>query len=134
MKQLIYYSKPSKGLDPSVLQDIYLKALENNALYDITGMLISDGQYFLQCIEGEAKMIDQLLSNLEEDSRHDNFEIIDTINIEKRDFSDWDMGYIGDINDINHALDELSLHKPFTPSTLSYVEAKQLLKNLSHLL
>ena len=70
MKSLIYSSVASEGTDLNVVMEIITISKQKNKQHGLTGSLVFDGKLFLQYIEGETQKIDQLYSNLQNDSRH----------------------------------------------------------------
>lgn len=91
MKCLVYSSK-SKMAQIS-LADILLTSRVNNRKFGITGFLVAHSRGFIQLIEGEEAVIDQLYRNINDDQRHCDVKTIAVTTIQERRFPDWDMGY-----------------------------------------
>lgn len=134
MKQLIYVSRPANEIEPHTVRDILTISYKMNSENNISGMLICDGEYFLQCIEGDEEAIDQLYSNICKDIRHFDIKLIGKIDIDQRDFQEWDMGYISSRKDIIDTIDELTSDNDFTPYQFTFREAKSMLQRLTSLL
>ncbi len=91
LKTLTYTSQAELGLSARDLADIQERARHLNALDGITGLLVFDGNRFLQIVEGSPEAIDNLVDRLRRDSRHSALEIRDERLVEERSFPDWSM-------------------------------------------
>jgi hypothetical protein len=98
---LTYTSRASPGLQSSDIDSIHHSALTYNPLDGITGLLVYNGEGFLQIIEGGESAIDDLAKRIAADPRHTDFEVRDRRTLAKRFFPNWTMFRI-DIDD-NHA-------------------------------
>ncbi len=134
MKQLIYVSRPVNEVAPQTVRDILTTSYEMNPENGISGMLVCDGEYFLQCIEGDEEAVDQLFLNICKDDRHFDIKLIGEIDIDQKDFEEWDMGYVNDRKDIIDTIDELTSKNDFMPYQFTFQEAKSILLRLSSLL
>ena len=65
----------------------------NNALIDVTGMLVYRDGNFMQAIEGEEETILRLQEKIKRDPRHDGLITLLTQRIETRQFPAWSMGF-----------------------------------------
>ncbi|WP_199803339.1 BLUF domain-containing protein [Erythrobacter rubeus] len=90
MKQLIYHSQPF-GFDHAMLAGILVQARHNNRRNDITGALICRRDVYLQLIEGPARAIDALYSQILRDDRHCNIRMVHSETINERIFPEWEM-------------------------------------------
>lgn len=91
--QVVYVSTARADLTESDLEDIVATAARNNALRDLTGMLMfADGQ-FMQMLEGEEAVVEALLDRLRQDPRHEGLTVLERAAIEQRSFADWSMGF-----------------------------------------
>jgi hypothetical protein len=57
----------------------------------ITGVLVYDGDVFLQVLEGGAESLDMMMAKLCKDARHYNVEVRDDRLINQRSFGGWTM-------------------------------------------
>ncbi|MBN8814662.1 MAG: BLUF domain-containing protein [Sphingomonas sp.] len=95
MRQIVYRSTttaPSgRAADdiPSIVQD----AAVRNGLEGVTGLLYSEGESFLQAIEGHDDSVEELLDRLAVDPRHRDLRILSDRQIDEREFGDWTMVY-----------------------------------------
>ena len=94
LSQLIYTSQAQAGLSPDALQAIALAAARNNALVDVSGLLIYDQGCFLQVMEGEDELILALYQRLKRDVRHTNIVKLIHEPIARRRFEAWSMGLV----------------------------------------
>ncbi len=91
--QIVYVSTARADLGEADIEQIVETAARNNALRDLTGMLMyADGQ-FMQMLEGEETVIDALLDKLRLDPRHHDLTVLERAAIENRSFADWSMGF-----------------------------------------
>ncbi|MGR8932416.1 MAG: phosphate-starvation-inducible PsiE family protein [Gammaproteobacteria bacterium] len=93
MIQLTYLSTPTRPMSNDDLVDILNTARLNNASLGVSGMLLFTGKEFIQVLEGEEKIIDDLVAQIKKDPRHKNFRIIERKPIAERQYSDWTMGF-----------------------------------------
>lgn len=91
--QLIYHSTASQLMSEETLEQLLSQSQENNKANNISGLLIYDDGSFIQVIEGSEKDLTNLLAKLYKDPRHKNFYEMNREYIEKRDFSEWSMGF-----------------------------------------
>ena len=89
LAQLIYRSKATplfrRGDLPGFISAISLA----NQRKGLTGILVFDGVYFLQVIEGRLSSLANLLKRLKNDPRHDSVVVLSLDAIKKRSFQDW---------------------------------------------
>ena len=97
MERLIYVSesKIEDGKVDAVIAKIIAKSQKRNSQLDLTGALIFTGTHFAQVLEGDQKAIDELMSSLYHDERHEAVWIVDRSPITERQFSRWAMAYHG---------------------------------------
>ncbi len=92
MIQIVYISSATRPMSNDELQQLLQISRQNNAGRGVTGMLLYGNGTFLQVLEGEEKVIDELLDEIEMDPRHTNLEVIQRKAIKRREYSDWSMG------------------------------------------
>ena len=92
LKQIVYLSKPTVTMSISEVRDLLVKSRVNNHFKDVTGMLLFDGEVFLQVLEGPAATVTALFEKIEKDPRHTQFTSLMERMILQRDFGDWSMG------------------------------------------
>ncbi len=92
--QLIYTSVLRTPTPISEVTSIIRTSRARNLDFGITGVLLFDGQYFCQYIEGEPQGVSTLASNIRRDVRHTDFKLIYSGTVAGvRRFSSWRAGY-----------------------------------------
>ncbi|WP_455810689.1 diguanylate phosphodiesterase [Pseudomonas graminis] len=67
---LIYRSRLCKSVSPHFLERLAGKAQRFNETVNVTGILLFDGDYFFQILEGPSESIDQVFRRVSADPRH----------------------------------------------------------------
>ena len=93
MVQLIYTSAAVRDLSDDELAHILSASVRNNQKTNITGLLLYAKGTFLQVIEGESDVIDELIATIKLDPRHRDIEELMRTQIREPEFSQWHMGY-----------------------------------------
>lgn len=93
MLQTIYVSKATKAMTEKEILDILEESRERNKKSGITGMLLYVKENFFQVLEGEDKDVLQTYERIEKDQRHSNIILIEKLNISRRTFPEWSMGF-----------------------------------------
>jgi Sensors of blue-light using FAD len=93
LTHLIYASSATQLMDDQDLSAILAKAYEKNARLDITGMLLYRGGNFLQVLEGQEKVLDDLFKVISEDTRHRQVTRLLKRPVPNRLFEHWEMGF-----------------------------------------
>ena len=93
MQQLLYISKSTVPGDGADLVGILQQSRHNNAIDGVTGLLWSDGQFFLQVIEGPEESVRSCFHRIVSDARHSEIRIIQERVVEDREFHDWTMAH-----------------------------------------
>lgn len=91
--RVIYVSRASSPL-PLELKEILASSRKNNPALRVSGaMCFIDGVY-LQCIEGEASVVDTLYQRIERDARHTAPKMLEHQPISERAFPGWSMALL----------------------------------------
>lgn len=90
---LVYVSYATDDMDSNKLKEILDESRQNNQKNDITGMLLYRDGYFIQVLEGEETIVLPLFEKIKTDPRHKGVLTVNQQTIEKRDFSNWSMGF-----------------------------------------
>lgn len=93
MIQVSYISSATEPLSTQELLGLLQSCRENNAERGVTGMLLYGNATFLQVLEGEDQVIDDLIEQIRKDARHTNMQILSRTVIQRRQYSDWSMGF-----------------------------------------
>lgn len=89
------YISRSAGPQTSTMTGSILKtALSFNKVNQITGVLCQGTGFFIQMLEGDRSIINQLYSRIIRDSRHKDVEIVSFEEIKDRKFKQWSMALI----------------------------------------
>jgi len=97
--RLVYASRSAvqptthQGVDPGIAR-ILAKSRKNNARLDVVGGLLFGEGYFLQCLEGDARIVQNLYSKIEADTRHRDVTVLLQSSINMRTFGAWSMKYV----------------------------------------
>ncbi len=117
--RLIYVSKLAPDLDYRAIKDILAASQRNNKPRGVSGLLMFNSGFFLQWLEGERLAVNERFARISQDPRHTAPVLLDYREIVKRQFADWNMGYLGE-GSINKAtFYEYSGTDTFDPYTLS---------------
>ncbi len=99
---LIYVSKAAVTFSEEELEALLAQARTNNASQNVSGLLIYHDGSFIQALEGDDSVLDQLYATIESDGRHEHTRVLYRGAIEERSFDGWAMGYkrINNLKDI----------------------------------
>jgi hypothetical protein len=78
------------------IRKILAKSRVNNERDGITGALFFSQQAFAQVLEGPAEMVEAAFERIQCDERHSEAVILESGNIETRDFPSWSMAFAGE--------------------------------------
>lgn len=91
MIRLIYISLLAKPLSRDQFDSLCLAASEFNGKAGISGLLLSNGKEFMQCLEGPAKSVKALYQRILQDSRHTDIRLLFSSPVSNRIFEGWSM-------------------------------------------
>jgi len=122
---LVYLSDVAEKVDEQEIQKILHHSKKNNSKIDITGVLVLLNNRFLQVLEGDKKMVNELYDKIKVDKRHSKVLTLINFDLEKRNFKDWSMAYFNYSKEI-HLIDgskdpevfieEISKKETWTPA------------------
>lgn len=120
-----FYISRSAGPQTSTITGSILKtALVFNKINHITGVLCQGKGFFLQILEGDRSVVNQLYGRITRDTRHKDVEMISLQEISERQFGDWSMALI----DLDESDPMVSLQHPeFDPYSASSEMLTQLI-------
>ena len=100
---LCYISKKSSHLNYNDIEEIVSSSQENNTDKQITGVLISYKEHFLQYLEGDSVEIYALFNKIKNDTRHEAIHLLQYSPLPNRLFSNWSMAYkeISGLSDVS---------------------------------
>ncbi len=93
MFELIYTSSALSGMTSSKARNIAEQSQINNALSDISGVLVFNGTRFTQVLEGHESAVRRLFKVIARDDRHSDVEVLAQGATAGRLFSGWSMAY-----------------------------------------
>jgi hypothetical protein len=92
---LSYRSVAQEDFTQPAIDGMVTKAQRFNASAGITGVLLHDGRYFLQILEGPLEQVTRLFSSISADARHSEILPFAIRWLIRRRFDDWSMRLIG---------------------------------------
>ena len=92
----LYVSELSPDVERGMVHDMARASRVRNRAHGITGLLMFDGAFFAQWLEGPVRAMDHLLMRLRADSRHRRMEVLwfESPGLGRR-FPLWHFGYLG---------------------------------------
>lgn len=98
---LLYISERTDAFNEEQdLKDILDKSRINNKRKEVTGILIKNGLFFIQVLEGKQKDVMSTYDVILADKRHSKARVLMTYNDHTRIFPKWDMGLVQGESDI----------------------------------
>jgi hypothetical protein len=67
---------------------------DRNSARGVTGVLLYQSGSFMQVLEGEPAIVEQIFAKIQRDPRHRDVLVLLRGNIETRNFGDWSMGFV----------------------------------------
>jgi hypothetical protein len=90
---LVYLSeKDPLFYEEGMVGSIIDRSKTNNKIKEITGILINNGRFFIQLLEGDTKNVHEIYNKIIMDKRHINVTILIEFTDNERIFPDWNMG------------------------------------------
>jgi hypothetical protein len=91
---MMYSSQASQPMGEADLEQILVDARTGNDARDVTGALVYADGVFLQILEGEREVLEQLVECIRQDARHSAMKIFQQSAIPERAFDVWRMAYL----------------------------------------
>lgn len=91
---LIYRSRSLQKFSQTDIEKLSAKAFSNNVKLNVTGILLFDGEYFLQVLEGPSEAVSAIFKKLSTDPRHSNIVTMLHGKEGKHRFGSWGMYYV----------------------------------------
>lgn len=91
---LVYRSRSTNQLKKDKVVAMSKHFADRNRHRDITGMLVFDGEFFMQVLEGPRQRVSALYELIQTDPRHDEVVTVLEEPIYRRTFDDWGLGFI----------------------------------------
>jgi hypothetical protein len=96
--QTFYVSRAALPFDHASVQSILQISRRNNARIDVTGCLLFSGRCFAQVLEGDPAVVRALSRRIADDPRHSAVRFLFDVERREREYADWSMGYLHDLN------------------------------------
>ncbi len=93
MIQILYISSATNPMSTEQLLILLNQCIANNKNNGVTGMLLYGNATFMQALEGEENVIDEIYVKIQNDLRHTNIKLLHRKTIQRRQYSDWTMGF-----------------------------------------
>ncbi|UOG76528.1 BLUF domain-containing protein [Hymenobacter tibetensis] len=93
MHHIVYQSYAVGQPATSELRTLLKQARINNAALGVTGLLLYSHGSFLQVLEGEVEVVQEIYAKIKVDYRHTRVITLADGYIQKRFFTDWSMGF-----------------------------------------
>ena len=128
--RLLYASRATGEIDDALVASILERSRRYNLEHGITGILCtySQGNVFLQVLEGSRSAVSLLYASLVRDARHRDITLLDYAEITERRFASWRMGSVN-LNRVNLGsilrFSESAVLDPFSmsgPASLALLE------------
>jgi hypothetical protein len=96
--QVFYVSRAAAAFDDTQIQPILQASRRSNAGLDVTGCLLFSGHCFAQVLEGAQPVVSALARRIAADPRHVAVRVLSRTRRDEREYADWSMGYLYDLN------------------------------------
>ncbi len=128
--RLLYVSRAVVPESQDAIQAILASARQHNLQNGITGILCYGGGVFVQAIEGGRSAVNRLYTQIIEDPRHKDVELLHYEEITERRFGGWTMGQVN-LTKLNTSIVLKYSEKPeFDPYSVSGKVSLALLEEL----
>ena len=94
--RLIYASSKTAEWNDYELKKLIDQAAQRNKADAITGLLVFNRKFFLQCIEGRRDKVSELYARILKDPRHQQVQLLSFDEIDLREMERWNMCYVPD--------------------------------------
>ena len=131
--RLLYASRSAQEIDDALVASILERSQKYNLEHGITGILCtySQGNVFLQVLEGGRAAVNTLYGSIVRDPRHTDVTLLDYAEISERRFASWRMGRVN-LNRINQgSILRFSESPVLDPFSMSGPTALALLEDLT---
>lgn len=119
LERLVYVSTAASRQDlPGQAARIADEVATFNRDTGVGGVIVGHDGHFVQALEGERPVLDDLLKRLEGDSRHYDMVLVDRWRIEERLFAGWAMAGVATDAAIRAGLDALIADPTLCPRSL----------------
>jgi Sensors of blue-light using FAD len=92
--QIIYSSKSGSPMQTEDLQELLDHSRRSNGANGITGALVYAEGIFLQILEGDKDLLNDLMAKIRQDVRHENVIVLQEGEVPAAVFGGWKMAYV----------------------------------------
>jgi hypothetical protein len=93
MHRVVYVSRACPCVLSNGALEIATCAQDWNSAHEVTGLLLFDGERFLQAVEGPRQAVLPLMDRIGADRRHQLVQIVENRPVQSRLFPDWSMRF-----------------------------------------
>lgn len=129
LTQLLYFSEVRDLGEGGAVRLLEQARVKNKAAY-VTGVLLFNQNYFVQCLEGSREKVTDIFGAIAADERHAHVTLMSVHDIAERDFPDWSMGFVSSTAALRTTLLRYFPTEEFEPGTMSSSSATALMKCL----
>jgi hypothetical protein len=129
--RLIYVSRMTEECDMEAIQQILQVSRKKNKAQNITGILCYDPAFFMQCLEGPRKAVNELYAEILRDPRHKDVVLLEYCEARERKFANWTMALVTTANVSPETLEQYTGSGKFDPYSLHAADACRFLVQLA---
>tara|TARA_B110000090_G_C12950046_1_gene280746 strand:+ start:29 stop:460 length:432 start_codon:yes stop_codon:yes gene_type:complete len=118
MYTIVYGSTANRDLTAKDNSNILETSLDFNEKNDVSGCLIYHNHRFVQILEGDKTIVEELYLNIKKDKRHSDVTLLYNPSKRERTFSNWSMAFI----DLSIDNDNTEERKLFKTNLITYSE------------
>lgn len=131
MYSIVYVSRASGTMGPGELEALVATSRTNNVASAVTGLLVYCDGHFLQVLEGERDVVENLFERIGADDRHDDVRVVGGRDVDGRAFPSWTMGFerVDSMTLVEHLLAPLVENGLVTPDLVATAKIERFLAN-----
>ena len=132
MYRLSYCSRQVGAISLDEAKKIAITAADTNRKHGLSGVLVYNQKYFLQCIEGSKEMVNEIYHKITKDARHKDLCLLhlDTT-ADERYFEKWGMGFAAYTKENRETFFRYSEKDDFDPYALTGQASIAFLREIS---
>ncbi len=92
--QIVYSSKSGSPMQTDDLQELLEHSRRSNAANGITGALVYEEGIFMQILEGDKDLLNDLMEKIRQDVRHENVIVLQEREVPAAVFVGWKMAFV----------------------------------------
>lgn len=119
IETLTYQSRAIHSPSSRELQALLKQAQARNRQAGVTGMLLFNGTYFFQWLEGPKERLAEIWGSICKDRRHDEITVLNQESARHRLFSDWDMRLVSPDETFEPVCRQSTSRRPLPPGLIA---------------